>query len=109
MLTCVKVFVYLTNKARPTYVFLSGQQGWYFPWVQSCLISENNKKKPISTFLHNLPVHLVNMSEIIGASQKVETGATMENNTNSYQPRYAKGFKIVFWLKTDEGFVVLWM
>lgn len=60
----------------------------------------------MSTFLHNLPVDLVNMSETIGASQKVETGATVENNTNFYQPTYVKGFKIVFWLKTEEGFVV---
>ena len=58
----------------------------------------------MSTFLHNLAVDSVNMSETIGSSQKVETGATMENNTNSYQPRYAKGFKIVFCLKIEVGF-----
>lgn len=104
MLTCLKIFVYLTNKAKPLYLLIWSTR---LIFSMSLEVSYFRKENPVSTFLHNLPVESVNMSETISASQRVETGTTIENNTNSYQPRYAKGFKIVFWLKIEEGFVVL--
>lgn len=70
-------------------------------------VSYIRKENLMSTFLHNLPVDSINMSEIISASQKVETGDTVEKTQILISPDMLRALKLYSGLKIEEGFMVL--